>query len=184
MLNDTIEVTPVAVTPVVADLPLPVVDLSLPVVADLPVEPKAKKKRTPKPAVVAVVETIVEPTIVEPKAKKRTPKPVAPKRGRPPIYTGQTLQFVSAVMIAVNKKFAGQGVSKTGAMLTLTGPERTAKAKEFGIDLRTIADKVYGKKHVPDMTVSGVTLVKIGKALSAKGKITLSRGRPKLVAAE
>lgn len=158
--NAVAEVLPVDTTPV-----LPVADTApaeaLPVVTPAAPKAKAKAKKTAKPA-----------------------KPAKPKVGRPPVYTGLLLTYVVAVMIAVNKKFSGQGVSKTRAMLTLTGAERTAKAKEFGIDLRGIAEKIYGKKSVPDMTISGVTLVKIGKELAAKNKIVLSRGRPKLETAD
>jgi len=150
---------------------------TLPVAEVLPVVDNANA--TPEVPVVAT-----KAKKAKAKAKKRIVKPAKPHVGRPPVYTGLLLTFIAAVMIAVNKKFIGQGVSKTRDMLTLTGTERTAKAKEFGIDLRAIAEKVYGKKVVPDMTVSGVTLVKIGKNLAEKGKITLRRGRPKLETAE
>lgn len=139
-----------------------------PVVAPVVTKPVAKKKAKAKAKAVAVV---VEPAAVE-------KRPV----GRPPVYQGVLLQFVAAVMIAVNERYAGQGVSKTRTMLTNTGAVRYAFAKRFGIDLKGIAAQV-GLDNIAKSTISGVTLVRIGKELASQGKITLSRGRPKKVVA-
>lgn len=139
-------------------------------VEDAPVvttKPVAKKKKAAKKAVV-----VVEPAVVE----KRSV-------GRPPVYQGILLQFVAAVMIAVNERYPGQGVSKTRAMLTKTGAIRYQCAKRFGIDLKGIADQV-GLDNIPKSTISGVTLVKIGKELALQHKIMLRRGRPKKVACD
>lgn len=107
------------------------------------------------------------------------PTPAEVKKvGRPAVYTGLLLTFIQAVMLAVNAKFPNQGVSKTRSLLTVYGAARKAREKAFGISLASIAKDVGCE--VPKCKVSGVTLVKIGKAMAADGKITLKRGRPKL----
>lgn len=111
-----------------------------------------------------------------------TTAPVATKKvGRPAVYTGLLLTFIQAVMIAVNAQFPNQGVSKTRLLLTSHGAVRKAREKKFGVNLAAIAASVGCE--VPKCRISGVKLVQIGKDLAAEQRITLKRGRPKLVVA-
>ena len=99
-------------------------------------------------------------------------------RGRPPVYAGALLAYIVLVISAINRKYAGQGLSKAHDLLVNSGAVRNSYAKKYGVDLAALAVEAELPKAAYCPKISMVTLCQIGKDHGFQFK----QGRPHKVA--